>query len=221
MSLYDFADIVDWQGAGYDTSGDWVLGSAVPATGTNGAGLAYNDLESSDLDKEVCARVTSGPAAGSLYVYPDTSFTYTRTGDGSDSFTYQLYVNRAPIGSPQTVNLTVGSGAAVAPGATITGTASIAGGAATGSAAQDATAPGATLTGLATIAGGAASGQVHAVAPGCILIGTASIIPGAAQSGQFARAPAGSGYVPARLLQQNTRSAANTQRPAQTQRNTR
>lgn len=70
---------------------------------------------------------------------------------------------------------------ATASGATLTGAATITGGAA--SAAAAGTAPGATLTGAGTITGGAASGTKSASAPGATLTGSGAIQGGAASNG--------------------------------------
>ena len=87
-----------------------VLGSAIPATGDNGAGYAYNDLSlPADNSKEICGRITTWPSAGTLFAYEDTSFDFTAP-DGAYSFQYQLYVDGVATGSPTTVNLQVGVG---------------------------------------------------------------------------------------------------------------
>ena len=87
-----------------------VLGSAIPATGDNGAGYAYNDLSlPADNSKEICGRITTWPSAGTLFAYEDTSFDFTAP-DGAYSFQYQLYVDGVATGSPTTVNLQVGAG---------------------------------------------------------------------------------------------------------------
>lgn len=242
MSTCDVIDTEDWQGADVDTigaGGFGVLGSEIAASGTNGPGYAYNDLTlPADAGKEICGRVTTWPVHGTLYAYEDTSFVYTRSGDGSDSFQYQLYSDGIAIGSPQTVSLAVGAVSAAAPGATLTGTASIIAGEAAGAAAGtapgasltgtaqiiagtatggtgavDAAAPGAVLLGTASIQAGTATGQASATAPGCELTGLASIFAGTAEAITYARAPAGSGYAP----QRDTRM----QRPAAIQRNNR
>lgn len=237
MSTCDVIDTADWQGASVDTIGSGgfgVLGAEIAATGDAGAGYAYNDLQfPTDTSKEICGRITTWPAVGTLYAYEDTSFTYSRPSDGTDSFQYQLYVDGIAVGVPQTVALTVGSQSASAPGATLTGAGSIAAGTATGSAAGSA--PGATLVGTSAIIAGSATGErnaaaagvalvgtssiqagaatgggsAHASAAGATLIGVASIISGIASNGSFARAPAGSGYAP--------RLQSNSIRPAQIQ----
>ena len=79
---------------------------------------------------------------------------------------------------------------ATAPSATLTGTATLTPGSATGGVSGDAVAPGAALTGTATLTPGAASGTQNASAPGAALTGTASLAPGAAvASSPHASAP--------------------------------
>lgn len=180
-------DTEDWQGADICTIGDvggGLFGSEIASSGTNGPGYAYNDLAlPADAGKEICGRITTWPATGTLYAYEDTSFTYAPAGDGATSFQYQLYVDYVAVGSPQTVSLTSGGGAATAPGATIAGTSTISGGAATGASAGFA--PGRTLTGVSTISAGAATGDTGsqaATAAGATLTGLSVIVGGHASS---------------------------------------
>lgn len=212
MSLSLCIDTQDWLGAGCVSIGDTgsgVLGSAIAATGDAGAGYAFDDLESADLSKEICGRITTWPASGTLYAYEDTSFSYARTGDGVDSFQYQLYVDAVAIGTPQTVTLTVGAAAGTAPGANLSGAAVIAGGAATGQ--QNGASAGILLTGAGSIQAGAASapGSLNGSALGAMITGSASITAGPANNGAFARAPSGDGYRP--------RSQSRQSRPADLQ----
>lgn len=86
-----------------------VLAENIPSTGTDGPSYLYNDLSlPSDNGKEICGRITSWPAAGTLYAYEDGSFSFTGAPDGAYSFAYQLYVDGVATGSPATVDLTVG-----------------------------------------------------------------------------------------------------------------
>lgn len=90
-----------------------VLGSAIPSTGDNGAGYCYNDLSlPADNTKEICGRITTPPATGTLTAYEDTSFLYTGP-DGTHTFQYQLYVDGVATGSPTTVTLNVGVSSSV------------------------------------------------------------------------------------------------------------
>jgi hypothetical protein len=213
-----------------------VLGSDIPSTGDNGPGYAYNDLSMpADAGKEICGRITTWPTNGTLFAFENTSFTYVPAGDGADSFQYQLYVDGVAVGSPTTVSLQSGAGAATALGMTLTATSSLTAGTATGASAGTApgatltatsslsaglatgtapgTAPGATLTATASLTAGSASGQRSETAAGVTLTGTASLIAGVASAAQYARAPSGSGYRPQRSNVQT--------RPANVQRNNR
>ena len=92
-----------------------VLGSAVPGSGDAGPGYLYNDLSlPADASKEVCGRITTWPSAGSLYAYEDSSFDFSGAPDGNYTFQYQLYVDGAATGSPATVTMYIGHGAAMA-----------------------------------------------------------------------------------------------------------
>ena len=97
-------------------TGMGVLGSAIPSTGDNGPGYAYNDLTlPADNAKEICGRITTWPTLGTLTAFEDTSFEFTGP-DGSHSFQYQLYVDGVATGSPVTVSLSVGAVSATASG---------------------------------------------------------------------------------------------------------
>lgn len=101
-----------------------VLGSEVPSTGTDGAGYLYNDLSlPADANKEVCGRITSWPASGTLTAYEDSSFSFSGAADGTYYFEYQLYVDGVATGSPVSVDMIVGAASI----ATATGTASASG----------------------------------------------------------------------------------------------
>lgn len=89
-----------------------VLGSAISATGGSGASYLYNDLTlPADANKEICGRITTWPASGTLYAYENGNFTFT-AADGSYSFLYQLYVDGVAVGTPATVSLVVGAAGA-------------------------------------------------------------------------------------------------------------
>jgi hypothetical protein len=147
----------------YGEGGFGVLAEDIPSGGESGPGYCYNDLDlPADTGREICGRIASWPAAGTLTAGEDTSFTFTGAADGTYSFTYQLYVDGVAVGSPATVTLTVGSGviacnlgAAVAGGqaASIDETLSCALGTATAAGHQAAVAAGATIAcGLGTAA---------------------------------------------------------------------
>ena len=90
-----------------------VLAELVPSTGEHGAGYLYDSLEfPADTGKEVRGLITTWPTLGTLTAFEDSSFEY----DGvSDAFAFQMYVNGQPVGTPQTVTVTVGASAAIAP----------------------------------------------------------------------------------------------------------
>lgn len=91
-----------------------VLGSAVPSTGTSGAGYLYNDLAlPGEANDEFYGLITSGPSGlTSFFAYEDSSFVATGP-DGSYSFTYTGYKNGASYGST-TVGFTIGAAGTVA-----------------------------------------------------------------------------------------------------------
>ena len=86
-----------------------VLGASIPATGDNGASFLYNDLSlPADNGKEICGRITSWPASGTLAAYEDGSFDFSGAADGTYSFQYTLLVDGVSNGTG-TVSLQVGS----------------------------------------------------------------------------------------------------------------
>ena len=94
----------------HGNSGLGVLAEAVPSTGEHGAGFLYASLEfPADTGKEVRGLITTWPTLGTLTAFEDSSFEY----DGpSDTFAFQMYVDGQPVGTPQTVTVTVGAAAA-------------------------------------------------------------------------------------------------------------
>lgn len=110
----------NWTGLGGVLVGDTgfgVLGSEVPSTGDDGPGYAYADLPASSSAKQVCGKITTWPQFGTLDADETTGFTYTRTsaGSGTDSFSYQLYLDGAASGSPITKTLSATATMATAP----------------------------------------------------------------------------------------------------------
>lgn len=93
-----------WLASAYPGGG--ILGSAVPATGSNGhASPIYNDLVlPADANDEFGWAIVTAPASGTFIPYEDGSFYYLGP---STTFTYQLYENYIAIGSPATVTITV------------------------------------------------------------------------------------------------------------------
>lgn len=198
-------DTEDWQGADICTIGDvggGVLGSEIASSGTDGAGYAYADLTlPGDANKQICGRITTWPASGTLYAYEDTSFTYVPAGDGTTSFQYQLYVDYIATGPVTTVPLNSGVAAATASGATLIGTSTIAPGAAQGG--TSATATGATLTGASAISAGAATGGAAGTASGATLTGVSTINAGSA-AGQVSATASGATLTGVSTIQAGT-----------------
>lgn len=86
-----------------------VLAENIPSSGDSGPSFLYNDLSfPSDNGKEIRGEILTQPSDGTLFVYEDGSFEFSNAPDGNYSFTYQLYVDGNPIGSPSTVFLAVG-----------------------------------------------------------------------------------------------------------------
>lgn len=161
-----------------DTGGG-VRGSDIPSTGTSGPGYAYNDLSlPADANKEICGRITTWPSAGNLFAREDTSFDFTGAPDGVYTFQYQLYVDYVSTGSPATVTLTVGGGSVTVNGQTLTATASLIAGSATGQ--TNATVAGQTLTAVASLIAGSATGTQNATVAGQVLTAVVSLLPGGA-----------------------------------------
>lgn len=176
-----------------------VLGSAIPSTGDNGPGYAYNDLSPpADNDREICGRITTWPTLGTLTAFENTSFEFIGP-DGSPAFQYQLYVDGVATGSPVTVSLNVGAVSATASGALASLGLSAPTGSATGTIAGDAVGVGALAQislssplGYATgsiIGDGVGVGACRAIsltAPRGTALGTGLIT--------YSRAPSGGGY---------------------------
>lgn len=86
-----------------------ILADSIPATGDAGPSFLYNDLSlPADNGKEICGRVTSWPAAGTLTTYENGSFEFSGAADGTYSFQYTLLVDGVSQGTG-TVSLQVGS----------------------------------------------------------------------------------------------------------------
>lgn len=181
MSTSERIDTSEWISSSEiigDTGGG-VLGSAIPSSGTSGAGYAYNDLSlPADAGKEICGRITTWPVGLTTFAArEDTSFDATAP-DGVYTFQYQLYVDYVATGSPTTVTLTFGGGSVTVSGQTLTVTASLIAGAAT--AVQNATVAGQVLTAGVTLLPGGAAGVGGATVPGQTLTAAASLLPGSA-----------------------------------------
>ena len=87
--------------------GGWgVLGSELPATGEHGPSVGYRWIDQiADANKEIWVRITTEPSAGTLLMWPDSSFEYV--GPGGTAYA-QLYVEGQPVDTPQPVTMVVG-----------------------------------------------------------------------------------------------------------------
>ena len=160
---------------------------AETATGDYGPGVLYNEAQQPEhAGKYLRARITNWPGTGTLRVEENGSYTASGLPDGVHVFGYDFYLDGVYQGAAG-FTITVGVQAATAPGATITGSATLTPGAASGQ--QNATAPGATITGSASLAPGAATGASAGSAPGATLTGSATLTAGAASGQSNASAP--------------------------------
>ena len=95
---------LDWAGI-LGTPYVGVPAEQVPSSGENGAGIAYAWLEfPDDAGKDVRVLITTQPESGTLYVYDDSSFTYS---GGNATAEAQLYLDGVSVGTPQTVTITM------------------------------------------------------------------------------------------------------------------
>jgi hypothetical protein len=93
--------------------GGGVLGSSVPATGTDGPGFGYAALIlPADANKEFMARILSMTAGLSFAPAEDTSGLATAP-DGTYTITYQPYFDYVARGAPLTDTIIFGSGTPV------------------------------------------------------------------------------------------------------------
>lgn len=84
-----------WLSSAY--AGLGIPGYAIPSAGVSGASPVRND-STSDTE-EYRWRLVSGPTAGSLVLYEDTSFDFYGAADGDYAFTYRLYESGADAGT--------------------------------------------------------------------------------------------------------------------------
>lgn len=161
-----------------DTGGG-VLGSDIPSSGTSGSGYAYHVLNlPTDAGKEICGRITTWPVGLTTFL-PRENTEFDAAGpDGVYTFQFQLYKDYVASGSPETVTLTIGGGSVTVNGQTLTATASLLAGAATGQ--VNATVAGQVLTATANLLAGAASGVSNTSVPGQVLTVQATLLPGGA-----------------------------------------
>lgn len=95
----------------YGGGGLGVLGSAVPSDGADGASPIYAGLSlPAEVNDEFRIVVTTTPTLGDLFVYEDTSFSFTGP-DGIHVWTYAAYKSGVFYGSG-TVTLVIGEGLA-------------------------------------------------------------------------------------------------------------
>lgn len=89
-----------------------MLGSTIATTGDDGPGvLGYLLIQDASLGtKELRIKIIRLPTSGTLVVYEDGSFTYERTGDGTDYFECQPYINGVPTAEIVRITMTIGSG---------------------------------------------------------------------------------------------------------------
>lgn len=161
----------------YGGGGRGVLGSLVAHVGTNGDGYGYKSLSlPADANKEYYFPLGTRPAGLTFDASEDTGATASGA-DGTYVYPFSAVENGINIGS-SSFSVTFGAGGA--PGATLTGTSTFSGGAASNGSAA---APGATLTGAGTMQGGAASGTGAGTAPGATLTGASTMQGGGATNG--------------------------------------
>lgn len=90
-------------------AGGGVLGANIPASGPDGASILNAHVtHPADDASEFRLLVTAWPATGSLFVEEDGSFRFIPAGDGSESFSYQVYKDYIQQGGTHTVTLNVG-----------------------------------------------------------------------------------------------------------------
>lgn len=90
-------------------AGGGVLGANIPASGPDGASILNAHVtHPADDASEFRLLVTAWPATGSLFVEEDGSFRFIPAGDGSESFSYQVYKDYVQQGGTHTVTLNVG-----------------------------------------------------------------------------------------------------------------
>lgn len=95
----------------YGRGGLGVLGSEVPDTGTDGASPIHSGLSlPAEANNEFRIVVTTTPTLGDLFVYEDTSFSFTGP-DGIHVWTYAAYKDGVLYGTG-TVTLVIGGGLA-------------------------------------------------------------------------------------------------------------
>ncbi len=178
-----------------------VLGSAIPTVGEHGGSYLANDLTDlpADLSREICGRITMWPVSGELQAEETGAFTFTPSGDGAQSFQYQLSVFGVDVGSPATVALNSGGSGLTIIG--VVGSANASG--ATASVSLN------TLIGTELGVANAAQGLATITMSGAVTINcdvamaSASGFVAGVSNANYARSPAGSGYQAQRVTQKS------------------
>jgi hypothetical protein len=111
MPSYHYGGVPTPSGYHYGRGGLGVLGSEVPSEGTDGASPIYAGLSlPAEASNEFRIVVTTTPTLGDLFVYEDTSFSYTGP-DGVHVWTYAAYKDGVLYGTG-TITLVIGEGLA-------------------------------------------------------------------------------------------------------------
>lgn len=167
-----------------------VLGSDVPSTGDDGAGILRAEVDAYSLSGyEVRMKPVSLTAGYSATIYEDTSAVVTGP-NGVATLTYDWWVAGIQQEGPGTVTFTIGAVDGSAGGQTFSPSTSLVVGSATGQ--RNATVNGVTLSASSTLLSGSASGEVNASAPSSLLTFISSLSSGTAVSGEGNATAAGS-----------------------------
>lgn len=111
MTAFRYGGTPTPSGYHYGRGGLGVLGSEVPSDGTDGASPIYAGLSlPTEDDNEFRIVVTTTPTLGELFVYEDTSFSFTGP-DGVHVWTYAAYKDGILYGTG-TITLVIGEGLA-------------------------------------------------------------------------------------------------------------
>lgn len=111
MTSFRYGGTPTPSGYHYGRGGLGVLGSEVPDSGTDGASPIYTGLSlPAENSNEFRIVVTTTPTLGNLFVYEDSSFSYTGP-DGVHVWTYAAYKDGILYGSG-TITLVIGEGLA-------------------------------------------------------------------------------------------------------------
>jgi hypothetical protein len=200
-----------------------------------------NDVDPGDESTEIAWVITELPSDGTITANDDGGFAHVDADDGTYTTTYRLYtwapggpvadegegevqtsfgdgVTAPGVTLTATASLITGSASGqsnvTADGTTLTATASLLTGSATGS--SSATADGVTLTATASFIEGSASGETNATAEGATLTATASLIPGSAEGTEASTAPGATLTASASLIPGSASGESNVEAPGVT-----